>query len=300
MYMNEEKRMLLLGGTGLLGQAMSLVAREQGYQVFTLSRQQGVDLSNEKAGTYLSDAFERIKPNLILNATGITDLNYCEYNPEQAWMLHAHLPALIALLANKTQCPWVQISTDHYFNEQENILHTELDSPKPPNIYAASKLAGETMALTSPTAFVIRTNIIGRRGWLNQPNFAEWVMQCLREQKPFDAYIDTWSSSIEVGQFAKLVLILAEAGETGLMNLACSSAISKADWIEKIAHFSGFNSQQMKRVSTPLPSAGQLQRANAMGLDCTKAQSRLLALGHSLPNADEVVQALVNSFRSES
>jgi hypothetical protein len=89
---------------------------------------------------------------------------------------------------------------------------------------------------------------------------------------------------------------LAEAGETGLMNLACSEAVSKAELIEKLALYSGISSQHMKRVLTPKPELGQLQRANAMGLDCTKAQSRLFAIGHSLPNANEVVQALVKSF----
>jgi dTDP-4-dehydrorhamnose reductase len=294
--MNEEKGILLLGSSGLLAQAVALVARERGYQVFTLSRQQGIDLTSTKAGSYLREAFERIQPSLILNATGITDLNHCENNPEQAWMLHARVPALIASLTNQTQCPWVHISTDHYFSGQENALHKELDTPNPPNTYAASKLAGEALALTSPNALVIRTNIIGRRGWPSQPNFAEWAMHCLREQKPFDAYIDTWASSIEVGQFSKLLLILAEAGETGLMNLACSEAISKADFIEKMALYSGINSQFMKRVLTPKPIFGQLHRANAMGLDCTKAQNRLLSMGHTLPNANDVAQAVVKSF----
>ena len=294
--MNEEKRMLLLGRTGLLAQAMALVAREQGFQVFTLSRQQGIDLTSKKAESYLREAIERIQPTLLLNATGITDLNYCENNPEQAWMLHARLPALIASLAKQTKFPWIHISTDHFFNGQENVLHKELETPNPPNTYAASKLAGEAMALTSPTALVFRTNIIGRRGWSDQPSFAEWAMHCLREQKPFDAYTDTWASSIEVGQFAKLALILAEAGETGLMNLACSEAISKADLIEKMSLYSGISSQFMKRVNTPKPMFGQLQRANAMGLDCTKAQNRLLSMGHALPDANNVVQAVVKSF----
>jgi dTDP-4-dehydrorhamnose reductase len=294
--MNEEKKMLLLGGSGLLAQAMALVAREQGYQVFTLSRHKGIDLSNVKAESYLRDAIDRIQPNLIFNATGITDLNYCEIYPEQAWMLHARLPALIASLADHIQCPWVHVSTDQYFNGQENVLHKELDTPKPPNTYAASKLAGEAMALTSPTALVFRTNIIGQRGWPGQPSFAEWAMHCLREQKPFDAYTDTWASSIEVGQFAKLALILVEAGETGLMNLACSEAISKADLIERMALYSGISSQFMKRVLTPKPMRGQLKRANAMGLDCTKAQNRLLSIGHALPDANDVVQAVVKSF----
>jgi hypothetical protein len=52
----------------------------------------------------------------------------------------------------------------------------------------------------------------------------------------------------------------------------------------------------MKRVLTPKPLLGQLKRANVMGLDCTKAQNRLFSMGHALPNADDVVKALLKSF----
>ena len=295
--MSSIKRLLVLGQSGLLAQSVSKVARKQGYDVFTLSREQGADLSTLKAGDFLSEALERMRPTLIINATGITDLNYCEVNPERAWMLHARLPALIAELANKTQCPWVHVSTDHYFNGQENVLHSELDTPKPPNTYAASKLAGEALALTSPTALVIRTNIIGRRGWPNQPNFAEWVMECLIKQKPFDAYTDTWASSIEVTQFSELALVLAENGQAGLLNVGCSDAISKAELIEKIAHRAGYATHFMNKV--PTPNSGQVRRANAMGLDCSKARKRLSDLEESLPSVDEVVEALVKSFSEQ-
>lgn len=297
--MSSIKRLLLLGQSGLLAQAVAQVAHLKGYEVLALSRGTGVDLAGTGAMQSLVDAVEQVQPTLIFNATGLTDLNFCEAHPDQAWMLHARLPALLAQLTAQSACPWVHVSTDHYFNGQANVLHTELDTPKPPNTYASSKLAGEALALTSPTALVLRTNIIGRRGWLDQPNFAEWAMACLQNQKPFDAYTDTWASSIEVTQFVKLALSLAESGETGLMNLACSVAISKAELIEKIAQRLGCDTRHMNKVVTPTPPIGQVKRANAMGLNCSKAQNRLSILGHSLPDADEVVDALVKSFSEQ-
>jgi dTDP-4-dehydrorhamnose reductase len=292
--MEVSKKIFIIGQSGMLAQALIKYASKKRYKVFSLSRTQGIDLS--RGGTCLTEALNRINPSLVINAAGITDLKFCEDNPSQAWMLHVRLPAIIASWANKASCKWVHISTDHYFNDQENVLHTELDTPNPLNEYALSKLAGESLALTSSTAFVVRTNIIGKRGWLGSPNFAEWVMQCLHNRVQFDAFTDTWASSIEVGQFANLVLTLVESGETGLMNLACSESISKANLIERIAQKSGVNQYFMRKVKTPAPVDGQPLRANAMGLNCSKAQHRLNTLGLTLPDADEVVSALIKSF----
>jgi len=293
------KKILVLGRTGLLAQAVVKVANKSGYEVFSLSRDQGVDLTSKGAESCLEEALNRIGPSLIFNATGITNLQFCEQYPDQAWLLHARLPGLLAKWSDSTNCPWVHISTDHYFNASSNLSHTESECPKPPNEYASSKLAGEALALTSSKALVLRTNIIGKRGWVNQPNFAEWVMNCLYDKSPFNAYIDTWASSIEAGQFANLALRLAESGERGLLNLACSESISKADLIEKIAKKSQIKDYLMNKVRTPSHAIGQPKRANSMGLDCTKAQKRLRTLGLHLPDTDEVVSALVKSFREQ-
>jgi dTDP-4-dehydrorhamnose reductase len=294
--MSSKKRIVILGKSGLLAQAAIKAAKDKKYEVFTLSRSNGLDLTGINVDFHLEEACKRIGPTLIFNAAGITDLAMCEQNPYQAWMLNARLPGLLARLTNQNQIPWVHISTDHYFNGDENLLHRESETPIPPNEYSLSKLAGEKIALTSSTALVLRTNIIGRRGWVDQPNFAEWAMRCLAEEIQINAYTDTWASSIESGQFAKLALELVESGSTGLMNLACSESISKSDWIEKIAIQSGFKTSYLNRVKTPKFIGDKLRRANSMGLDCTKAQQQLNKLGFSLPCSNEVVYALVKSF----
>ena len=278
---------------------MIKAAQQELFEVMVISKTDGIDLTKVKNSSEIENLFNDLKPDLVFNATGITDLNYCEKYPEQAWLLHARLPALIATWSSKFNIPWVHVSTDHYYTGTENIYHTEIDSVTTLNEYAASKLAGECLALTSNRALVLRTNIIGKRGLQNQPNFAEWAIKNLKNQSSFEGYTNTWSSSIEVGQFATLALRMVANGCNGLMNLACSESISKADWIEKIARCAEFETKNMKKVTTPVTDAYVFKRANAMGLDCSKSQVFLKSLGLKLPDSDEVVKALVNSFRSE-
>ena len=297
--MNYKKRLLLLGKTGMLAQAVCKAAHNELFDVSVLSKTDGIDLAKIRNYLEIENLFNDLKPDLVFNATGITDLNYCEKNPQQAWMLHARLPALIAVWSNKFNIPWVHVSTDHYYKATENIYHSEMYPVSPLNEYAASKLAGENLAMTSNKALVLRTNIIGKRGWKNQLNFAEWAITCLQNQIQFEGYTNIWSSSIEVGQFATLALKMAANGANGLMNLACSESISKAEWIEKIARFGKFEAQNMRKVTAPIAIDGIVKRANAMGLDCSKSQVFLNTLGLTLPDSDKVVEKLVNSFQGE-
>ena len=299
LKMKANKRLLLLGKYGLLSQAVIKAAQKESFEVLAISKTDGIDLTKIKTYLEIENLFNDLKPDMVFNAAGITDLNYCEDYPDQAWLLHARLPAHIATWSNKFKTPWVHVSTDHYYTATENIYHAETHPVSLINEYAASKLAGEFLALTSARALVLRTNIIGKRGWLNQPNFAEWVINCLKNQTPIDGYTNTWASSIEVGQFATLALKLITNGASGLMNLACSESITKAEWIEKIALFGGFKVENLKKVTTPVANEGNVKRANAMGLDCLKSKLFLNNLGLALPDSDEVVKAVLKSFRSE-
>jgi dTDP-4-dehydrorhamnose reductase len=281
----------------MLAQALIKAAPKESLEVVTISKADGNNLNDVKSIGELKNLINGFKPDMLFNATGITDLNYCEKNPNQAWLLHARLPSMLADWSRDVNVPWVHVSTDHYYTASYNYYHTESDAVAPMNEYAASKLAGEYLALTSPQALVLRTNIIGKRGWKNQPNFAEWVLNNLKNKIQFDGYVDTWTSSMEVGQFASLALTLAKHGVNGLMNLACSESISKAEWIEKIAQSAGLESNNLNKVSTPRKEEGSVRRANAMGLDCSKSQVTLNSLGLALPDSNIVAEALVNSFK---
>ena len=292
-------RLLLLGKYGMLSQAVIKVALKESFDLEVISKTDGFDLTKIRNNNDLEGKFEELKPDLVFNASGITDLNFCEKYPEQAWMLHSRVPALIAAWSNKFNKPWVHVSTDHYYRETANNYHNENHSVSPLNEYAASKLAGEHLALTSKKALVLRTNIIGKRGWESRPNFVEWVINSLKSNNSFEGYTNTWTSSIEVEQFASLALKMVTSGANGLMNLACSESLSKAEWIEKIALLAGLGVQKMKKVETPTVSPHYLQRANAMGLDCSKSQAYLKNLGLILPDSNQVVEAIIESFRGE-
>lgn len=285
--------LVVLGASGLLGQALMREAARRGLKAVGLSRGTGVDLARVAD---LGAVLDIHRPSLVINAAALTNLEHCAREPEAAWALHARLPGLLAGWAGARGVPWVQVSTDHYFRGEENTLHDEHAPVVLLNEYARSKHAGEAAALTSALALVARTNIVGRRGWPGLPSFAEWAVGALRAGKPFAGYTDAWASSMEAGQCAAALLDLAGAGARGLVNVAARESTSKARFISDLAAAMALDASCLQPQPRPKNGA-TLARANAMGLDVRKAES---LLGRKLPSAHDVAAALATAFEEEN
>ncbi len=280
---------VVLGHTGLLGQALMRVAVRRGWRTLGISRRSVPGLSLARVAD-LAPWLNPLNPSFVINAAAITDLGANEADPMAAMELHARLPGLLADWGRARGTPWVQVSTDHYWGGNENQLHDEHAAVRPPNVYARSKLEGEQLALRDPGCLVLRTNIVGFRARAGAPTFVEWALATLDRGQPFDTYTDVWASSIEVHQFSEALFDLVEVGVTGRLNLASSESTSKADFIEALAHASGHDPGLLRRVSRP--ARMRPRRATAMGLDVARAQAWL---GRSLPGLAEVIDAIVVS-----
>lgn len=285
---------VVLGASGLLGQALMRELARRGRRALGLSRRTGLDLTALGSPQSLAQALKPHAPALVVNAAAMTQLEACEQHPDQACALHARLPALLAAWSRDTGVPWVQVSTDHYFVGHENRLHDEAAPVLLLNHYARSKHAGEVIALQCPHALVLRTNIVGHRGWPGQPSFAEWALASLQAGQPFAGYTDSWASSMEAGQCAAALLDLADGGARGLFNVASRDSSSKADFISDLAQATGLSSAALLRQ--PRPAAG-LPRANALGLDVRRAEHKL---GRPLPSAHQVAGALAAVFKESA
>jgi len=284
---------LVLGDTGLLGQALMRELARRSRPAVGLSRRSGCDLTRLPSPQALARVLEPLAPALVVNAAAWTQLDRCEHDPQGAWALHARLPGMLAAWSQDTGVPWVQVSTDHYHSGPRNLRHDEDAPVMLLNEYARSKYAGERLALGSPKALVLRTNIVGRRGWPGEPSFAEWALQAVRRGQAFAGYTDAWASSLEAGQCAAALLDLAGLGVRGLLNVAAHDSISKMRFIALLAQAMGLDASAMQ--PQPRPTAG-LARANALGLDVSRAER---ILGRMLPDSVQVARALAAVFKED-
>ena len=280
---------VILGARGLLGQALVRECARRGFDAIGISRATGVDLAELPD---LEPVLSPHHPALVINAAAMTNLVDNERQADRAYALHAGLPAKLAAWAARSGVPWVQVSTDHYFHGAANTLHDEAAPVRLVNTYARSKHAGEQAALTSPLALVTRTNIVGFRGWGSEPTFVEWALAALRGTQTFTLYDDVWASSLTADQFAAALFDLQASKANGLWNLAARESSSKAEFVLALARACGLSAAHAHIAHRN--AHAQPPRANAMGLDVTRAEARLQ---RRLPGMQEVIAALRDSAR---
>lgn len=280
---------LVIGGSGMLGQALGAELEKRGIP-FSVAARSGcpnrLDLSDKDA----LERFDFSPYSLVINAAANINLADCEKNPEAARQVNALAVGVLAAKAAQANARFVQVSTDHYYSGDGRLVHDEKYPIKLLNVYASSKYEGEKLALENQDALVVRTNIVGWRGWAGQTTFVEWLWEQLRSGQSFKAFTDYFTSSLDTASFSRALLDLLSMKDPprGLLNLASSQVASKAEFIEAFAQKSGYGLQAMVLDSVK-NMAGGAQRAESLGLDVRNAE-RLL--GYSLPDLNAVTGQL--------
>lgn len=275
----------------MLGQALMAEGAKRHADIIGLARSGAdinIDICNDEV---LRRTLSEVQPSVVINAAAITSLDACECDPGKAYAVNARAVSVISEITRCNETYLIQISTDHYYTDDEVRRHAENDPVHLFNEYARTKYAGECFALNSGDSLVVRTNIVGFRG-RGAFTFVEWVIQMLMERSPATLFDDFYSSSIDVGSFSKALFDLLKSRPTGILNLASSEVKSKKEFIEAFAKVVGLNVEHCG-VGSVLKLSGT-RRGESLGLDVSKAE---VVLGYSLPDMKAVINSLAHEYR---
>jgi dTDP-4-dehydrorhamnose reductase len=175
-------RTLILGGTGMLGRAVTVAARRRGFPALALSHSQA-DITDRERLLYWMREF---RPELIVNAAAYTKVDLCESERETAFAINGTAVGNLTAAA-ATAIPGgavlLQVSTDYVFDGiagTGSAPYKEDDPTAPLSVYGESKLLGERLAREYGRALVVRTSwLFGPGG----PNFVATIRRLLQEQE---------------------------------------------------------------------------------------------------------------------
>ena len=288
----EGKRLIILGATGLLGQPLLRYAQRLGMQSIGVARSNAninIDITNaNELNRVLNDA----QPDLIINAAALVNLELCEVDPKNAYLINAAVVATLASFCRPRQTKLIQVSTDHYYEGNQDQLHSESAPVSLLNHYAKTKFAAEAFAKTLGNALIIRTNIIGFRGWLNRPTFVEWVIQSLINKERITLFDDFYTSSIDADHCAHYIYQLIQNDAVGLINLGSRECVSKAKFIMALANKLGLSTDNCELGFLPRNSI--VARGDSLGLSVERIEN---ILGCNMPTMTEVVNSIAEKYK---
>lgn len=288
----DSKRLIILGATGLLGQPLLRHAQRLGMQAIGVARTNAdinIDITDaNELYQVLNDA----KPDLIINAAALVNLELCEADPKNAYLINAAVVATLASFCRPRQTKLIQVSTDHYYEGNRNQLHSESAPVSLLNHYSKTKYAAEAFAQTLSNALIIRTNIIGFRGWLNRPTFIEWVIQSLINKERITLFDDFYTSSIDADHCAHYIYQLIQNDAVGLINLGSRECFSKAKFIMALAKKLDLSTDNCELGFLPRDTI--VARADSLGLNVQRIEN---LLGNKMPTMIEVVNSIAEEFK---
>lgn len=246
MNLNKNTKVYIAGCGGMLGEAV--------YKYFsdrTIVKATDIDVNSDwlvyadvRDYSQMYTSIREFSPDLIINLAALTDLEYCENNPDEAWLTNALGAENVALISKKLDVPHVYISTAGIFGGEKEH-YNDFDEPNPLSIYAKSKYYGEEYVIKYLDKY-----FIFRAGWMmgggpdKDKKFINKLYKQIKDNKKELFVVDdklgtpTYTSS-----FAKGIFKVVESGLYGLYNQVCGGDCSRYDVASEFVRLLGLENK---------------------------------------------------------
>ena len=282
---------VVLGSSGLLGKSLIKVGKKRNLNVLGLSRKNKKYKFDFLKVKKLFNLLNKIKPQIIINAAGIVNIDFCENNVREIMKINAISLKFLAEFSRKNNVKLVQISTDHFFTDDENKKHKENSKIKIMNQYAKSKFLSEKNTKKHKNHIIIRTNFTGFRGDPKKQTFIEWLLKNFKEKKKVSLFRDFYCSTIDVETLAHIIYDLIDVKFTGLINIGSNDVFSKKQFAKKIIKILGLNDELIIDGSV---KTLKTKRANSLGLNVSKVEK---VLKYKMPSMNQVCKNLIRNLK---
>lgn len=231
---------LITGARGQLGNALQELLSKLEVEYIALDREK-LDITNKDVIVKLFDIY---KPNIVINCAAYNKVEQAEEQIEDTYKINTFGPYLLAQVARDCGAQIVHISTDYVFDGNQNSF-SEIDCPRPLNVYGASKLSGEYMVqLANQNSLIIRTSwLFGNNKDDSERNFVKTIIAKARQEKKVRVVEDQVGSPTYTHDLVKKIYELITLGvEPGIYHITNSGYCSWYEFAKKILEFSHIDS----------------------------------------------------------
>jgi dTDP-4-dehydrorhamnose reductase len=234
---------LIIGRTGLLGDAFKRICEERNIHHIMLSRTD-MDITDVET---VKQMIEDLNPWAIINAAGYVNVDNAEDDREQCFKSNTDGPTVLAKLCKEYSIKMLTFSSGLVFDGKKLLPYIESDSVSPINVYGKSKAkAEESILAVNESALIIRScNFFSP--WADG-GFIGKMLSDLKNQRQVVAANDVFISPTYVPDLVNVSLDLLLDNEKGIYHVANTGRISWADLARAIAGMADLDASLIKTV----------------------------------------------------
>jgi len=267
------KRVLLLGANGQVGQALTAEPLPADWHLGVYGRAE-CDITDHRT---TQQALRDFKPDLIINAAAMTNVDACERETKTATAVNFDAAANLAAQCAAMDVPLIQLSTDYVFDGKDGAVpYKPDDQMNPLSVYADTKMMGE-MAVRHELAWhvIVRVSSIFSAFGVN---LLTRMLAALSEKEELKIVNDQTSCPTYAPDLAKALITMTEAilrgkhGGFGTFHYCGSPAVTRFDFVQAIMESYAPHTAKRPRILPALTSdfPGFAERPAYSVLDCSK------------------------------
>ncbi len=222
--------------------------------------------------------FDRVKqffddkhPEFCINCAAYTAVDKAETEKDAAFLVNAASTGVLAQACSLHHTKFIHISTDYVFDGSSDVPLKEENATAPVNLYGASKLKGEELALQhNPDTIIIRT------AWVYSEfgnNFVKTMIRLMNERKEVRVVNDQIGSPTYAADLAAVIMQIISSGKfiPGIYHYSNEGRISWYEFALAIKELINSNCEVIPILSSQYPTAAK--RPQFSLLDKTKIKT---------------------------
>jgi len=223
---------LILGSSGLLGRALFEFLRSyKQIKVFhngLSSRRLNINNKHQ-----LKKLIFESNPSLIINASGVTNIEYCEIKKKSSYKLNVEVVNNIFKFKKKFKLNFffIQFSTDQIYDSKRIVPNTENSKLKINNEYSRQKSVIEKICQKNKS-LILRTNFFGKNH-NKKKSFSDWIFKNFNKNKQFYLFNDVYFNPLRINTVCKIIkniIIKKKFKIKGIYNLGSRGFMSKSSF----------------------------------------------------------------------
>ncbi len=248
-------KLLVIGGTGLLGSKILELAKGRFEAYGTYNEHEPKDIKMHKLDACNRDAvfklIDKIKPDCVIDTHSLTNLDYCETHQEETWKVNIDGTRNVAEACKIAGSKYIFLSTDYVFDGTK-MWYTEKDKPHPLNYYAKTKTIGENILQNLDLNYIVaRTSVLYGVGGSGKVSFLTWLIGKLKAGENVRIVTDQKNNPTLTDNLTEQIFKLYSKDETGIFHITGGECLSRYDFSIKAAEMFGLDKKLITPVTSP-------------------------------------------------